>query len=200
MLKSLRAKRRNIVILDGHPHRQPDHFLHALARAYATGANAEGHSVRWIKLADLTVPLLNSLQDWEDEDLPEHLRGAQQAIEWAQHLAIFFPLWLGDMPAALKALLEQLLRPGFAFHSAGGTRWTKGLSGRSARIVVTMGMPAFVYRFYYGALGTRLLRRNILNFVGISPVRTTLIGNVEGSTKRNAAQLRAMVAIGGRAN
>jgi putative NADPH-quinone reductase len=200
MLKSLRAKRRNIVIIDGHPDRQPDHFLHALARAYAIGADAQGHRVRWIRLAELTVPLLNSRQDWEEEDLPENLRSAQQAIEWAQHLAIFFPLWLGDMPAALKALLEQLLRPGFAFHSASGSRWTKRLSGRSARIVVTMGMPAFVYRFYYGALGSRLLRRNILNFVGISPVSTTIIGNVESSSKRNAAQLRAMVAFGGRGN
>lgn len=200
MLKAFRAKRRNIVIIDGHPDRQHDHFLHTLARAYATGANAQGHSVRWIRLAELSVPLLNSRQDWEDEELPENLRSAQQAIEWAQHLAIFFPLWLGGMPAALKALLEQLFRPGFAFHSASGSRWTERLSGRSARSVVTMGMPALVYRFYYGALGTRLLRRNILNFVGISPVRTTIIGNVEASTKRNAAQLRNMVTIGGRAN
>ena len=53
------------------------------------------------------------------------------------------------------------------------------LKGRTARLIVTMGMPAFVYRGFYLSHSLEALRRNILGFVGIGPTRTTLIGNIE---------------------
>jgi putative NADPH-quinone reductase len=93
---------------------------------------------------------------------------------------IFFPLWLGTMPALVKAFLEQALRPGFALHMEGPGRWHKLLTGRSARIVVTMGMPAFIYRWYFRAHGIKSFERNILQFVGIGPIHESLIGMVEG--------------------
>jgi len=42
-----------------------------------------------------------------------------------------------------------------------------------------MGMPAFVYRWYFGAHGLKSLTQN-LSLVGISPSRSTLIGSIEG--------------------
>ena len=51
---------------------------------------------------------------------------------------------------------------------------------RTAHIVVTMGMPAIIYRLFYGAHSLKSLERNILKFVGIKPVRRSIIGNVEG--------------------
>ncbi|MDO8251332.1 MAG: NAD(P)H-dependent oxidoreductase, partial [Rhodoferax sp.] len=53
------------------------------------------------------------------------------------------------------------------------------LTGRSARLVVTMGMPALLYRWYFRAHSVKNLERNILGFVGISPVNETLIGMVD---------------------
>lgn len=48
------------------------------------------------------------------------------------------------MPALLKGFLEQVARPGFAFKKMPGETafGHKGLTGRSARVIVTMGMPA----------------------------------------------------------
>ena len=81
----------------------------------------------------------------------------------------------------LKAFLEQIARPGFAFNEASGNPFgVKGLRGRSARVIVTMGMPALVYRWLYRAHSVKSLERNILGFVGISPVNETLIGGVDG--------------------
>jgi putative NADPH-quinone reductase len=121
--------------------------------------------------------------------LPEGLQQAQQDIAWAEHLVLFFPLWLGDMPALLKGFLEQVARPGFAFAAdEGRTAFTrKGLTGRSARVVVTMGMPALVYRWYFRAHSVKSLERNILGFVGIAPVHETLIGGV-GQLAPDAAE------------
>jgi putative NADPH-quinone reductase len=96
-----------------------------------------------------------------------------------------FPLWLGSMPALLKAYLEQLMRPGFAFAYGKGRQLPKKLlKGKSARIVVTMGMPSLFYRLYYRSHSVRSLVRNILGFVGFKPVRVSLIGNVENSKAR----------------
>lgn len=172
--------RRQILILQGHPDPAGGHFGHALAQAYADGAAEAGHELRRVEVATLDFPVLRSQADWQDGALPASLQAAQAAIAWAEHLVIVFPLWLGDMPALLKAFLEQVARPGFAFKAEGANPFgSKGLVGKSARVVVTMGMPALVYRHYFRAHSVKSLERNILGFVGIAPVHDTLIGSVE---------------------
>ena len=88
----------------------------------------------------------------------------KQTIGGAEHLVIGYPLWLSTRPGLLKAFLEQVFRPGFALAKAdAGQMGQKLLTGKSARIVVTMGMPAWVYRWYFRAHSLKSLERNILN-------------------------------------
>lgn len=178
-----------LLLIQGHPDSSTRHFAHLLADAYADGALAAGHEVRTIDVSTLEFPLLRSQADWETGRVPETLRAAQQDILWADHLVLFFPLWLGDMPALLKGFLEQIARPGFAFRKEAGNPFaSKGLTGRSARVVVTMGMPALIYRWYFRAHSVKALERNILGFIGIAPVRETLIGMVAGQTPATVAK------------
>ena len=171
---------RRIVLIDGHPDPASTHLVHALADAYAQGAQQGGHEVRRVRVAQLDFPLLRNQQDWQHGLLPPSLQQAQTDIAWAQHLVLLFPLWLGDMPALLKGFLEQVARPGFAFKAKGSNPMgDKALRGRSARVVVTMGMPALVYRWYFRAHSIKSLERNILGFVGIAPIDETLIGMVD---------------------
>ncbi len=181
---------RRILVIQGHPDLASPHLLHALADAYADAARAAGHEVRVVRIAELDFPLLRSQREWEHGELPASLRGAQQDIAWAEHLVLFFPLWLGDMPALVKGFLEQVARPGFAFkYQEGGNPFnSKGLTGRSARVVVTMGMPAIVYRWYFRAHSVKSLERNILGFVGMAPVNETLIGMVGDMKAEDAHQ------------
>lgn len=171
---------KQILLIQGHPDASTRHLCHVLAAAYASGAQEGGHVVRSLIVAELDFALLRSQKAWEDSELPAGLQQAQDDIRWAQHIVLFFPLWLGDMPALLKGFLEQVARPGFAFEREGGsTAFTKkGLTGRSARVVVTMGMPALLYRWYFRAHSVKSLERNILGFAGIAPVHETLIGMV----------------------
>ena len=174
-----------ITLLQGHPDPSGRHFGHALCDAYAQYANDACHELKTIDVGQLGFPLLRSADDWKDGEPVPAIRAAQEAIAWAEHLVIFFPLWLGDMPALLKGFLEQTLRPGFAIGKAGRSRMPcKLLKGRSARIVVTMGMPAFFYSVYYRGHSVKSLKRNVLEFCGFSPVRTSLVGTVEGSSRR----------------
>ena len=172
---------KRILLIQGHPDAQARHLGHGLADAYAEGAVAAGHTVQRISVAELDFPLLRSKADWEAGEVPASLQPAQQAIRWAEHLVLFYPLWLGDMPALLKGFLEQVARPGFALGRADDSHKlpAKLLAGRSAHVVVTMGMPAFVYRWFFFAHSLRALKRNILKFVGIRPVRDTIVGMVE---------------------
>ncbi len=176
---------KRIVIVQGHPDAAARHFGHALADEYAKGCEDGGHEVRRIEVATLDFPLLRTKEDFEKGRPPESIKQAQDAIKWADHLVIIYPLWLGSMPALLKAFLEQVLRPGFAFeYQKSGGMAKKLLVGKSARIVVTMGMPAFVYRWVFFAHSLKSLKRNTLWFCGVGPVKTTIIGSIEGLTER----------------
>ena len=176
----MKPSHQRILILQGHPDATAHHLNHALADAYAGGAERVGHEVRRVEVAALDFPLLRSKADWDTGALPTTLQAAQDAIHWAGHIVVLFPLWLGDMPALLKGFFEQVARPGFAVGAAGTGRLpAKLLSGRSARVVVTMGMPAAVYRWYFRAHSVKALERNILGFSGIAPIRTTFVGSVE---------------------
>jgi putative NADPH-quinone reductase len=171
---------RRIAIIQGHPDTREGHFCRALADVYAKSAAAAGHQVRVVEVAGLDFPMLRSKDDWERGSPVAAIRQAQETIGWAEHLVIFYPLWLGGLPALLKAFLEQVLRPGFALSQPGeGKPWTKLLKGRSARIVVTMGMPAIFYRWYFGAHSLRSFERNILGFCGIGPISESLVGMIE---------------------
>jgi len=171
---------KHIAIIQGHPDRAGDHLCHALAEAYHKGAEEAGHEVRLITVAGLDFPILHTRTDWEKGETPPGLRAAQEVIFWADHLVIVYPLWLGTMPALLKGFFEQILRPSLNENGRDSPLdWRKLLKGRSARVIVTMGMPAFFYRWFYRAHGLKMLERNILAFVGIASVRATLIGLVD---------------------
>lgn len=147
--------------------------------------------------------MLRSKEDWEDAAPPDCIRQAQDPIGWARHFVIFHPLWLGcSMPALLKGFLEKVARPGFAVPKADaghkGHKWKRLLAGRSARIVVTMGMPVLLYRWYFGAHILNSLERNILGFCGIGPIRESLIGLVEAANDtRRKKWLEKMRSLGG---
>ena len=138
---------RRILVVIGHPDPSPDRLCRSLAKAYGEGAQKAGHAVRRVDLAALEFPMLRTMQEFEHGAIPDSLKDAAEAIVWAQHIVFVFPLWLGTMPAMLKAFLEQVMRPGtaFAYPDKGGGFTKTLLRGRSARVVVTMGMPSVLY-------------------------------------------------------
>ena len=185
-----------ILLIQGHPDALAPHLCHSLSQAYAEGAMVAGHVVRQVDVAAIDFALLRSQHEWELGLLPASLKPAQADIGWAQHIVLFFPLWLGDMPALLKGFLEQVARPGFAFSTEGGNTFgRKGLTGRSARVVVTVGMPALVYHWYFRAHSVKSLERNILGFVGIAPVNETLVGHVEQLGDAGVAKWKARMRV-----
>lgn len=189
--------RRRIVLINGHPDPRPERYGAALAAAYAEGAAKGGHEVRRIDVAACDLPLIRS-RDAFMEEAGAAVREWQAHIAWADHIVLIYPLWLGGPPALLKAWLEQVFRYGFALAAPGEAKGVKGLlGGRSARVVVTMGMPAAFFRLVFFSHGLKAVTRGIFWISGVSPVRETVIGNVEGGRLADRiAWLMRMKALG----
>ncbi|MFT5137568.1 MAG: putative NADPH-quinone reductase [Arenicella sp.] len=169
----------NILIIQGHPDPDASHFGHVLAEKYISAAQSANHDLRQLTVAKLSFPLLQKKQDFDHGVPCADIQRAQEDIVWADHVVVIYPLWMGTMPAILKGFFEQTLRPGFAFNdSQPRTKNNKLLGNKSARIFVTMGMPGYVYRWFFKSHSLKNLKRNILSFCGFKPVKHTIIGGV----------------------
>lgn len=171
---------KKITIIQGHPDPAENRFCHALAEAYAAAALKAGHDVRRITVAKVNFPILHTYDEFYKDPPPASILPCQEMIGWADHLVFLYPLWLGTEPALVKAFFEQTFRPGFAFSPPESSKkWKNGLLMRkSARIVITMGMPAFFYRWFYFVHGLKCLGRDIMKFTGIGPIRESHIGGM----------------------
>lgn len=185
-----------ITIIVGHPY--PDSYCNALAHAYAAGAERSGAEVRLLDLSRMSFdPNLKHGYHRRTELEPD-LIAAQETIRWANHLVFVYPNWWGSMPAVLKGFLDRTLLPGFAFKSSPDTLLVdKLLKGRSARLIVTMDSPAWYYRLAVSNAGHRLMKKAVLNFCGIAPVRITQIDKVKiAKRERLEKELRKVEALG----
>jgi putative NADPH-quinone reductase len=96
------------------------------------------------------------------------------------------------MPAVVKAFFEQVCRKGFAIEANEKGGWPRQmLKGRSARVIVTMGMPAAAYKLIFGAHGVRGFESGILGMAGIKPIRETLVGAVDALNRNRTEALLA---------
>ena len=176
-----------ILVIDSHPDPDRARLCHALADAYLRGAMNAGKETRLITLAETPVDVLRTAVDFAAPPQSQQIKSAQEDIVWADHVVLVFPLWLGGAPALLRAFLEQVARGGFfADRARAGIR--PKLKNKSARLIVTMGMPGLIYRFIFHAHGLRNIMEGVLGFAGFAPVRATLFGAVEvcGPEKQKA--------------
>lgn len=166
-----------VLVVLGHP--QSTSLCGALAQAYADGAQAAGHQVQMLRLGELSFdPVLHNGYA-KIQALEPDLEAAQQAITWAQHLVFVYPIWWGAMPALLKGFIDRVFLPGFAFkYRPDSLFWDRLLSGRSARLLVTMDTPPWYFRLVYRMPGHNQMKRTILEFSGVKPVTVSSFGPI----------------------
>jgi putative NADPH-quinone reductase len=190
---------RKIMIVVGHPQRNT--LCEGLSKAYQQAAQAAGHDTHLFVLADMTFDPILREGYRKVQALEPDLDAAYKCLSDCDHLVLVFPLWCGDMPALMKGFIERVLQPDLIAlqNTEHAMNWSI-FKNKTARVVMTLGMPVSIYRFWYGAHALKLLSRNILNFIGIKPVRHTLFGMV-GTSKPQTREgwLEQMRRLGGRA-
>jgi NAD(P)H dehydrogenase (quinone) len=189
-----------IVIVVGHPH--ADSYCEALGKAYLRGADSSGHQAQMFVLARMKFDAILREGYRREQQLEPDLVTARQVLLASDHIVFVFPLWCGDMPAIMKGFIERVLqRDLLTIRAAGGKADWKILKGKSARVIMTMGMPGWFYRWYFGAHALKLLKRNILHFTGVRPVRSTIYGMIEAvSDDKRKEWLREVEVLGRQAN
>ncbi|WP_348678300.1 NAD(P)H-dependent oxidoreductase [Alcanivorax profundi] len=186
---------KNIAVILGSP--DPDSFCRALADRYAQAAEQAGHQVRYFRLGEVEFdPVLRHGYN-QRQELEPGLQEIKEAISWAEHLVLVYPVWWGGMPALLKGFLDRVFLPGYAFqYRKNSPLWGKLLAGRSAHVITTMDTPPWYFKLVYRSPAHNQIRRTILEFVGFKPVTITVLGPVrDASRSRKAAWLDRIAAF-----
>ena len=185
-----------LCILDCHPDPSPERFVHALCNAYQKGAEAAGHEVSRINIAEIDVPLMTTAHEFAAPP-PEPILTLREAIREADHLVIAFPLWLGGLPAKARAFLEQSARAGFFLKEGENAKeWPrKMMKGKSARVVVTMGMPGIIFAAMMDQAGLKAIERGVLGLSGFKPVKHSVLGGAEGASDKTREKWLAEMAV-----
>jgi len=76
---------------------------------------------------------------------------------------------------------------------------TGDLKDRSARVIVTMGMPTLLYRTIFGAHGTKAFSRSILGMAGFAPINTSYFGGTSITSPKCATLIERMRELGSNA-
>lgn len=186
---------KNVLAILGHP--RSDSFCGALFDSYVAGAQSAGAEVRSIRLEGAEFnPVFEGYED--PIALEPELEAAQEAIRWANHIVIAYPVWWGSVPAVLKGFIDRTLLPGFAFgYQENSPLPARLLKGKTGRLLLTMDAPTWYYRLVYKRASEAMMRHATLEFCGIRPVRVSRFGRVSLVTDaRRKAWLETVQALG----
>jgi putative NADPH-quinone reductase len=177
---------KRVLVILGHP--ASDSFCAALVESYVEGAREAKAEVKILRLGELDFnPILQGYKT--SAPLEPDLVAAQQAITWSEHIVFVYPIWWGAMPALLKGFIDRTFLPSFAFkYRDKSALWDKLLTGRSARLLVTMDSPPWYFKWVNHMPNHYQMKKTILEFCGIKPVRISSFGAVKGSTAQQKAQ------------
>jgi NAD(P)H dehydrogenase (quinone) len=178
---------KNILIINGHPNKSSINF--ALAEAYYNGAKAAGATVSFIHITDLNFNPSLAFGYRQRMELEPDLLSSLEKIKAADHLVWIHPVWWGGMPAIMKGFIDRLFLPGIAFqYRENSIWWDKLFKGKTARIITTLDQPSWYYRIFFGRPSVNQLKKSVLQFCGINPVKITYIGIVKKSTEKQRLQ------------
>ena len=173
---------KNILIINANPDK--DSFCGSLAQSYLKGAQAAGANCQLINLIDLEFDLVLRHGYKHRTELEPDLLLMQKHILAADHLVFVYPTWWGTYPALLKGFIDRVFLPKFAFkYRENSLLWDKLLIGKTARLIVTMDTPKWYYSLIYHSPGHNSLKKGVLEFCGIKPVKITAYGPIKTANK-----------------
>ncbi|PKP02993.1 MAG: NADPH:quinone reductase [Bacteroidetes bacterium HGW-Bacteroidetes-6] len=185
-----------ILVIDAHP--DSESFCRALAESYQKGAAEAGAECNLVHLNELEFnPMLGAGYRIPMSLEPDLLR-IQEMIKDSEHIVFVYPNWWGTYPALLKGFLDRTFLPGFAFaHTNKAAAWDKLLRGRSGRLIVTMDTPKWYYHVGFNAPGHHAMKKCVMGYCGIKPVKTLIVTPVKNSTaEQRQLWLEKIYAIG----
>lgn len=186
----------NILVINCHP--TPESYNAALCASYIDGARASGATVQLLEIGKLHFNPSLQFGFSQRVELEPDLVKAQELIQWADHLVWVHPVWWGGLPAVTKGFIDRVFLPGFAFkYRKNSVWWDRLLKGKTARIITTADEPYLYYLLVPRRPGINQLKRAVLHFCGVKPVKITFIGSMRMSDENyRKKHLNRVAAIG----
>jgi putative NADPH-quinone reductase len=180
-----------VLVLDGHP--DGTSLCSALATAAAEAARGRGAEVRVMQLSAMQFDpnLAHGYKQRMDHE-PD-LQAFLDNIRWCDTFILVHPLWWGAAPAKLKGVFDRAFLPGIAFANEGDGHFPKKLfEGRTARVLITGDTPPWYLWWGYRNGWPNVLRRQILDFVGLKVTQLKVVGTIRDATP---AQIEGFFAV-----
>ena len=171
---------KKVLIINGHPNKNS--FCFGIAEAYKKGALISGSEVKEVIIRDLKFNPNLEFGYEKRIALEPDLLIAWEKIKWADHLVWVHPVWWGGLPAITKGFIDRLFLPGFVFrYRKNSVWWDKLLVGKTAHIITTLDQPGLYYWLVFGRPSINQLKRTVLEFCGVKPVKVTYIQPMRNS-------------------
>lgn len=172
-----------VLVIQAHPLKES--FSTQLAENYKKGAEASGADCEILYIADMKFdPVLRYGYTKRMEAEPDLIK-AQELLKASDHIVIIYPNWWATYPALLKGFLDRVFVPGIAFrYRDDSLLWDKLLTGKSARIIITMDTPRWYYWLVYRDSGIHAMKTGVLKFCGINPVRTSTFSPMKTASEQ----------------
>jgi len=175
---------KNILVINGHPHR--DSFNHALADSYINAIDKTKANVSIINIGDLDFDPNLKMGYRKRSNLEPDLLNSLELIQNADHLVWVFPMWWCGCPAVMKGFIDRAFLPDITYKMHEDKPFPeKLLKGKTARLIVTADSPGWYNRLSNKNAAINQIKKGVLEFCGVKPVKTTYFAPIKKSTEEN---------------
>lgn len=182
----------NLLVIYTHPNHQSLSYAFLQRTLQGGGENA---AISDIKVLDLYEegfdPVLVFNQERRRRDMHKEpsLELYREQLIWADKIVFIYPIWWGRPPAMLLGYIDRMFASGFAYREKGGLLPEGLLKGKSAVCISVMKGPAMYPFFWLNNAHKVLMRRALLQFVGVRKVKFFEFGSMESAKGRHEQKL-----------
>lgn len=136
------------------------------------------------------VLIFNEEKKRRDMHKDPEIQEYQEKIKWADNIVFVYPIWWGRPPAMLLGFIDRMFAANFAYRQTGGSLPEGLLKGKRAVCVSTMQGPTHYPFFFLQNAHKILMKRALLQYVGIKPVKFFEFGMMESPKGKHDVKLK----------
>lgn len=182
----------NVLVIYTHPNHRS--LSYAFLQKVIEGSRENAH-IKEVQVLDLyeegfdPVLIFNENKRRRDMHVDPKLEKYRQQILWADKMVFVYPIWWGRPPAMLLGYIDQMFASNFAYRDLGKLLPEGLLKGKSAVCISSMKGPAFYPLYWLGNAHKILMRKALLQYVGIRKVKFFEFGSMESPKGRHGLKL-----------
>ncbi|CAI7726997.1 NAD(P)H-dependent oxidoreductase [Bacillus altitudinis] len=183
----------NVLIIYTHPHHNS--LNGAFFKEILKGSE-ENPNVQEVRIIDLyqdkfdPVLIFNEEKKRRDMHKDPEIQEYQEKIKSADNIVFVYPIWWGRPPAMLLGFIDRMFAANFAYRQTGGLLPEGLLKGKRAVCVSTMQGPTHYPFFFLQNAHKILMKRALLQYVGIKPVKFFEFGMMESPKGKHDVKLK----------